>query len=384
MSTLTIADLQTPFLVVDQARMTQNVSRLTERLRALGVGLRPHVKTAKSVAAVNQLFGGRTGPITVSTLAEAVRFADAGYVDMIYAVGIAPDKVPRVMDLLDQGVDIAVLVDSPQQVEAIDRFSTSGLSVPMLIEIDCDGHRGGLRPDSSRLLNLGEMVADVGQLRGVLTHAGESYFARIPEALAAAAENERHSAVYAADRLREHGLQCSVVSVGSTPTAHAFQRANGVTEVRAGNFVFFDLVMAGIGVCSVDDIALFVVATVIGHQTDRGWILTDAGWTALSSDRGTSSQAVDHGYGLVAALDGTIYDGLIVSHATQEHGILSMRSCTDSPPDIPIGTRLRILPNHACSTAAQHDEYKVINVAQRAVSGDLPPVDAIWSRVRGW
>src|SRR3546814_5431242 len=122
--------------------------------------------------------------------------------------------------------------------------------------------------------------------------------------------------------LRDAGLPCPVVSVGSSPTAHFARNLDGVTEVRAGVYVFFDLVMAGIGVCTLDDIALSVLTTVIGHQHDKGWIIVDAGWMALSRDRGTQSQRVDQGYGVVCDEAGSPLPGLLVTGANQEHGIV--------------------------------------------------------------
>jgi D-serine deaminase-like pyridoxal phosphate-dependent protein len=249
--------------------------------------------------------------------------------------------------------------------------------VPALIEIDSDGHRGGLVPDDPALLGIAAVLAGAGCLRGVMTHAGESYGAVGAEAQAAFAERERAAVVQAAERLRKAGLACPVVSVGSTPTAHAATDLTGVTEVRAGVHVFFDLVMAGIGVCRIDDIALSVLTTVIGHQPARGWIVTDAGWMALSRDRGTAVQAVDQGYGLVCADDGTLLPDLVLRSANQEHGIIARRDGAAAPlPDLPVGARLRILPNHACATAAQHDGYHVLP----AKGGTL----AYWPRFRGW
>src|SRR5699024_6776516 len=153
-------------------------------------------------------------------------------------------------------------------------------------------------------------------------------------------------------------FDCPEVSVGSTPTAHFARNLEGVTEVRAGVFVLFDLVMAGIGVCGIDDIALSVLATVIGHQRDKGWIIVDAGWMAMSRDRGTASQSVDQGYGMVCDIGGTPYPDLIMSGSNQEHGIISVREGSSAAlPDLKLGDRVRILPNHACATGAQHDRY---------------------------
>ena len=178
-------------------------------------------------------------------------------------------------------------------------------------------------------------------------------------------------------RLRAAGLPCPIVSVGSTPTATYSDDLTGVTEVRAGVYMFFDLVMAGLGVCGIDDIAVSVLATVIGHQPDKGWIITDAGWMAMSRDRGTASQKIDQGYGVVCDVAGSPVEDLLVVSTNQEHGIIGHRGggAIDAAT-YPVGTLLRILPNHACATAAQHDRYHVVD-------GDTQ-IAAIWPRFSGW
>jgi D-serine deaminase-like pyridoxal phosphate-dependent protein len=369
----TLSDPDTPFAVVDIARSRRNISRLADRL---SVPLRPHVKTAKSIDIANLMHGGRPGPITVSTLAEAEQFADAGYTDITYAVGIDPHKLPRVVALQQRGVAVQVLLDSVFQAEAV-----VAAGVPALIEVDCDGHRGGVTVDDPALVKIASLLGDC--FAGVLVHAGESYFEPMPDGQRRAAETERAIAVAAADRIRAAGITVRTISVGSTPTAHAAVDLTGVTEVRAGNYVLFDLVMAGIGVCTLSDLALSVVVTVIGHRPEKGWILTDGGWMALSRDRGTAAQSVDQGYGIVADLAGTVFPQLVVSGASQEHGVLSTRDGSPLPDHLPVGTRLRILPNHACATAAQHRRYQVVD-------SDLDPPDAVprirhaWDRIGGW
>jgi D-serine deaminase-like pyridoxal phosphate-dependent protein len=152
---------------------------------------------------------------------------------------------------------------------------------------------------------------------------------------------------------------------------------SGRENVRAGVFMFFDLVMAGIGVCMLDDIALSVLATVIGHRHEKGWTIVDAGWMAMSRDRGTARLAVDQGYGVVCDLDGKPIPDLIMIDANQEHGILARRSGAQSPSlNLPIGTTVHILPNHACATAAQHDRYHVVDQSSL--------VSAVWPRIYGW
>ena len=377
----TLQSVETPCLVLDADRLDRNIRRLKDRLAGFGVPLRPHLKTAKSVDVARRLMASSAGPATVSTLKEAEQFAAAGVNDIIYAVGIAPAKLDRVLALRSRGVDLAVILDTVEQAQAVASASRdAGQAIPALIEIDCDGHRSGVRPDDrARLLEIGRALQAGGaELRGVLTHAGGSYAAKGSLALQQCAEAERAAAVEAATILREAGLPCSVVSVGSTPTAHFGRDLSGVTEVRAGVFVFFDLVMAGIGVCAVDDIALSVLATVIGHQPEKGWTLVDAGWMAMSRDRGTSGQEIDQGYGLVCDIQGVPYPDLIVADANQEHGVIAMRAGSSaSAPALPIGARVRILPNHACSTGAQHAGYRV-------VSQGSPRVEAYWPRFGGW
>jgi D-serine deaminase-like pyridoxal phosphate-dependent protein len=375
-----LGDLETPCLVLDTDRMDRNIARLRERLAPMNVTLRPHLKTAKSVEVAQRVMATPQGPATVSTLKEAEFFAAAGVRDIIYAVGIAPWKLAKVIALRRQGVDLTVVLDTVEQAQAVAAASReAGDPIPALIEIDCDGHRAGVLPgDKDRLLVIGKALIEGGELRGVLTHAGGSYAARGEEALRRCAEEERRSVVEAATILRDAGLPCPVVSVGSTPTAHHAVDLTGVTEVRAGVFVFFDLVMAGVGICRIEDIALSVFATVIGHQREKGWILIDAGWMAMSQDRGTAKQEINQGYGVVCDSRGQPYDNLILADANQEHGIIMVRPGTDAAlPDLKIGDRVRILPNHACATGAQHRSYHVVHGASDIVHG-------AWQRFGGW
>lgn len=380
MSASHLAALDTPALILDERRMLRNIERLRTHLDSLGVPLRPHLKTAKSVEVARHLLTDGTGPATVSTLKEAEVFAAAGVRDIIYAIGIAPQKLPRVLEIRATGCDLAIMVDSAEQARAVVAASQqSGDAIPTLIEIDSDGERSGLRPDDPLVVEIGRILSEGGaELRGVLTHAGASYRAVGPEAIAEVAEIERRAAVSAADRLRAAGLPVPVVSVGSTPTAHFVRDLSGVTEVRAGNYVFFDLVMHGIGVCDLDDIAISVLTTVIGHQRDRSLVVVDAGWMALSRDRGTAHQQVDQGYGVVCPFMGEPYDDLIVTGTSQEHGLMEVRPGSDGPlPDLPVGTMLRILPNHACATAAQFDAYHVLPAESER------PME-VWPRFSGW
>jgi D-serine deaminase-like pyridoxal phosphate-dependent protein len=373
-----LADLDTPCLLLEEERMDRSAAAMRARLARLGVRARPHLKTAKSIDVARRVMETPEGPGTVSTLKEAEYFAAHGVRDLLYAVGIAPRKLARVRRIRADGCDLSVVVDSVEAARIVaDHARASGDRQPVLVEIDADGKRAGLAPDDPSVVEVARVLEAGGAaVRGVMTHMGGSYAARGVPAMEAAAEAERAAALHAAAALRAAGFACPVVSVGSTPTARYAKDLSGVTEVRAGVYVFEDLVMAGLGVCAVDDIALSVLATVIGRQEARGWILVDAGFLALSRDRGTAAQEVDQGYGVVCDEAGRPYPDLIVVQANQEHGICAIRpGAAARLPDLAIGDRVRILPNHACATAAAYDLYHVVEGGQ---------VKARWPRVNGW
>ena len=369
------AEIDTPALILDAAKVERNCRRMRERVQGKGVVLRPHVKTAKSVEVTQIALGAPQGAITVSTIREAEYFFDHGFRDILYAVGMVPAKVPRLAELERRGARVSAIVDSVEAARALVHAGVKAeVRIPTLVEIDSDGHRAGIAPGDARLFEVADVLGDT--LLGVMTHAGDSYNCESTDAIRAVAAREREAVVSAAAALRAHGHACPVVSVGSTPTAMFAESFAGVTEVRTGVYMFHDLVMAGLGVCAVDDIAVSVLASVIGHQRDKNWILTDAGWMALSRDRGTARQKVDQGYGLVCDAWGRPTDELVVSDANQEHGIVARRD--GGAIDFaryPIGTLLRILPNHACATAAQHSQYRVVRDGRVAET---------WDRFGGW
>jgi len=371
--------LETPALLLDRARMDFNILRMQSQVSALGCRLRPHVKTSKSWPVVRAQMDAGASSITVSTLKEAEQFHAQGVRDILYAVALAPNKIAHALDLRARGCELAVIVDSVASATAIAAACASaGCRLPTLVEVDSDGHRSGVQPGDRLLLEIGRVLHAAGCLAGVMTHAGSSYDLDTPAGLQSMAAQERDAVLACARDLRAAGLPCDRVSVGSTPTALSATELGGVTEVRAGVYVFFDLVMAGIGVCAQDDIALSVLTSVIGHQPDKGWIIVDAGWMAMSRDRGTAKQKTDQGYGAICNVDGQPVPGLWMGAANQEHGIVSMRDGS-VPPDLagrfPIGTLLRVLPNHACATAAQYDAYRVVE--------GVSIVDT-WPRFSGW
>jgi D-serine deaminase-like pyridoxal phosphate-dependent protein len=372
----TILELPTPALILDRTRLERNSKRMRDKVRSLGVRLRPHVKTSKSIDVLNVLAAGEDLPITVSTLAEARYFFAHGVTDILYAVGIAPVKLPEVAKLIRVGCKLRIILDTIDAADAAIAFATAeAIDLQVLIEIDSDGHRAGVAPSDPLLLEIGNRLED--RLAGVMTHAGASYDCRTIAEFEAMAEQERALTVEAAERLRSAGLDSPIVSVGSTPTLHYARRLDGITEVRAGVYAFGDLVQMELRTCSIHDIAIGVLASVIGHNRQHGRVLVDAGFLALSRDRGTADLQIDWGYGAVChSRTGDLIEDVILSSTNQEHGIITSRTGSINFDLFPVGSQVMILPNHACATAAAYDRYFVTEGSDQIVD--------TWDRVNGW
>ncbi len=367
---MTLDDLPTPCLVLDRAILRRNLDGMAAAIARHGVASRPHLKTAKSIEVARLALAGRSAGITVSTLAEAAYFAAHGLTDLLYAVGITPRKLDQVAKLNAAGAGITVITDDADTATAIRAHRTPPRA---LIEIDTGEARGGLRPDDPALLLIAERLGPC--LGGVMTHAGHSYGGRSPGEMAAVAEAERAGIVRAANRLRAAGFAPAIVSVGSSPTARHAGSLQGVTEVRAGVYMFGDLFQAEIGTHGSDDIALTVLASVIGRRPGEGRLLIDAGGLALSKDHSTAAAPRDWGLGLVLDRAGRRSFGeATVQRAYQEHGVVALDPAV--PIDLPVGALVRVAPNHACMTAAAHDRYYVVD-------GGVA-VTAIWHRANGW
>ena len=366
-----LADLPTPCLVLDRGILRRNLAGMAQAVARHGIGLRPHMKTAKSIDVARLALAGQRGGITVSTLAEAEYFVGHGLFDQLYAVGITPQKLAQIAKLNAAGADIAVITDD---LDMAGQVAASPVPVRALIEVDTGEHRGGVTPDSPVLLELAAALG--GSLAGVMTHAGHSYAARSAEQLEAVAEAERAGVALAARRLTAAGYPIGIVSLGSTPTALHARHLEGVTEVRAGVYMFGDLFQMQVNSHGLERIALTVLSSVIGRRPDSRRLLLDAGGMALSKDHSTEAAPVDYGFGLVMDLAGLpSLGGAVIRQAYQEHGVVECDP-TLPYPDLPVGAKLRIAPNHACMTAAAHDRYYVVDGADEVVE--------TWTRVNGW
>jgi D-serine deaminase-like pyridoxal phosphate-dependent protein len=322
---------------------------------------------------------GHDGRITVSTLAEARYFAQGGFKDILYGVGIVPAKLAAVAELRRQGVNLRVVTDNLPVAHALVAAAAKGDTFSVLIEIDSGAGRAGLPwPELSDLIEIAQVLhaAPGIELAGVMTHAGHSYHQNTPDGISVVAEQERRAVVGAAELLRGAGIPCPIVSAGSTPTATWSRNFEGITEMRPGVYVFNDLDQALIGSCTPQDLALSVLASVIGHYPHRNQLLIDAGALALSKDISAQEFRPEVGFGTIAEAP---LAGMAVVDCSQEHGFVAAGRPLPYG-DLPIGSRLRILPNHACITAAAYDRYYVVD---SELDGGKSVVD-VYDRINGW
>jgi D-serine deaminase-like pyridoxal phosphate-dependent protein len=373
-------EIPTPALILDRQRLIANISAMTKLIASRGINLRPHLKTCKSIDIARLALKDNFGGITVATLNEAEYFAGHGIHDILYGVCVTPDKLDRILKQQNKGVQFTLITDSLAVARALASVERgSGPKLKVMVELDCGEHRTGVMPDDPLLIEIARClhVAEDVDFAGVFTHAGHSYQCRSVSEIESVSEQERLAVVEAARILRANGLPCEQSSVGSTPTALHGLSAEGITEIRPGVYMFYDLFQAAIQSCEIDDIAVSVLTTVISHDRRGNRLLIDAGGLALSKDRSTATTQHDAGFGRLKDLRGDDLIGkLCVTDTHQEHGEITSQDLM--PFDLlPIGSRVRVLPNHACMTSAMYDFYYVVDGGDDAIKD-------IWPRTNGW
>lgn len=343
-------ELPTPALVLDLDVLDRNIQRMADKATALGVALRPHLKTHKCVEiAERQRRHGAHG-VTVSTLYEARVFADHGFDDITWAFPVILNRLAQAADVAER-VTLRLVVDSETAVTALEE---SGQGWHVWLKVDSGYHRAGVDPDSPLALDLARRLHESPSLTfdGILTHSGHAYHGPTRTELAAAAEQERTVMVRCADRLRRHGIDVPAVSVGSTPAMSVVENLKGITEARPGNYVFYDFTQVQLGACHVRDCAVTVLTSVISSQPGARHSVVDAGALALSKDSGRGDAARPTMGEIYADYSqGVLTSEVHLTSLSQEHGIVNAA--------LPIGARLRVLPNHSCLTVACFDEYHV-------------------------
>lgn len=346
----TIHDLPTPALLLDLDVLERNLRGMASRARALGVRLRPHVKTHKCVEiALGQRELGAAG-ITVSTLEEARVFAEAGFEDITWAYPLIAGRIDEAAALARR-IRFGVVVDS---AAAVERLAAADAPFSVWLKVDAGNGRAGVAPEAPEALEVPRAVVGAGlSFAGLLSHSGQAYRARSPDHVRRIALAERDALAGLAARLREDGLPVPEVSVGSTPSMTRVPDLTGVTEARPGNYALFDFTQVALGSCGPADCAATVLATVVSSRPSRGSSVVDAGALALSADPGPAHLG-RRSFGEIYADygRGTLRQNARLASLSQEHGVVSR--------PLPWGSRVRILPNHSCLAVACFDAFFVV------------------------
>jgi D-serine deaminase-like pyridoxal phosphate-dependent protein len=344
-------EVVTPALVVDRNRVLTNVQEMAARARSLGVALRPHAKTHKSPAiAALQREHGAVG-LTVATLAEAEGFAAAGVDDLLMtAPPVGEWRLERLLALARR-VRVRVAVDDPQVVAALDdACRRAGVQIAYVWEIDCGVGRFGTLPGGATADQVARAIEQSTHTSfdGLLTFGGHAYGAKDRSGIVAAARDERAAIADTVDALVSAGIDAATRSVGSTPTSHALESGDGITEIRPGNYVFYDATQVALGLVGLERCALSVLATVTSRPAPDRLIL-DSGSKALAAE---TLSSLTSGFGAVQG-----HPELTVARLYEEQAIVHC----DRPCEIPVGTRVRVVPNHACAAANLHSQMLVVD-----------------------
>lgn len=347
-------------MLIDYGLLLENVRRVQGIADSHGVVLRPHIKTHKCLEIARlQLAEGAVG-ITASKTEEAIAFIDGGLPSLTVAYPlIDPAKVDRLLVAAGQhGTELRLITDSDTSIDAIaSAASRRQVILDVLLKIDVGLHRCGVKENSPDLLRLARRLESEKSLRfaGLLSHAGHAYRATTPEEVADVAREECAILGRVRNLLKQHSIEVSEVSVGSTPTVLASDSYEGITEIRPGNYVFMDNTCVRLGLITPDRVALSVMATVV--SANREYLVVDAGSKTLSSDLGAHGTGGSMGYGTAYPLGSysAKKGGVPVVNLSEEHGWLRRE---DTP--LRIGSRVRIIPNHACPVANLADEYVVL------------------------
>jgi len=353
-------------LVVDRRVLERNLERMAAKAERLGIALRPHIKTHKTLEIARRQRDLGARGLTVSTLEEARVYADHGFEDLTWAFPLVPGRLAEVRALAagvgSKRIRFGVVLDSSEALAALESHLVSaplpGPASPLtiLMEVDCGDHRSGVDPGSPLARELPRRIADSPSLRfgGLLTHSGQAYHVQGRGALAAVAQTERRVMVELAETLRDDGVEVPTVSVGSTPAMSAAEDLTGVTEARPGNYCYYDYTQTRIGSCELADCALTVMASVI--SCSFGHSVVDAGALALSRDPGPpeppGGALPPTTAGRLLTAEGDLDPDRWLTGLSQEHGEVNV--------PLPVGSRVRVLPHHSCLTNACFDRVWVV------------------------
>ncbi|PKL26339.1 MAG: amino acid processing protein [Spirochaetae bacterium HGW-Spirochaetae-2] len=329
-------DIATPYVTIDMDIVDSNIHKMLDTVERYGIRHRPHIKTHKSsFIAKKQLEAGCCG-ITCAKLSEAEVMAKHGITDILIAFPIIGSlKLERLGKLIGIA-DIKTIVNSLEGAKGLSNLGVEiGKIISVYIEIDGGLNRGGVLPGIPTL-EFAESIRDLPNLTidGLMYYGGTIYAENSQEEIIRKSRQERDDLVMTQKLLCSHGFSIKVLSTGSSYSSRNAQYLEGVTEVRAGNYVFNDASTLWPGLVKLKDCALSVWSTVVA-KPDTNTLIIDAGSKTLTSDTG----AFTKGYGYIVG-----HEDFQLFKLNEEHGFVR----TTGPTNLTIGDVLQIIPNHSC------------------------------------
>jgi D-serine deaminase-like pyridoxal phosphate-dependent protein len=341
-----LSKLDTPALTVDLDVLEKNLVGMADRIQAARVGLRPHVKTHKTVElAEMQMEHGAAG-ISVAKLGEAEVMAEFGMDDILVANEVVGTEKLARLAKLSRMIRIRSCVDSMSGAMSLSEAAANhGVGFDVMLDVNTGLDRTGVQPEQA--VELGKAVDALQGVMvvGVFSYAGYSATEPNESRRRQWAEMEASTAVAISRELLAAGVGAGEVSVAGTPTAAYAASVSGVTEVRPGTYVFNDLNYSIIGACNLSECALTIRARVVSKPSpDRA--VVDAGSKVLTSDRRADGVP---GYGYVVGAPDTRLEAL-----WEEHGVLRL---DDEGRQLNVGDVIGIIPNHVCPTVNLADAW---------------------------
>lgn len=353
-----------PTLLLNRQQAINNIERMHRKAAQSSVAFRPHFKTHQSATIGSWFRKMGVTAITVSSVEMAVYFAQHGWQDITIAFPVNVRQLDAINALADS-LTLHLLLDNANTAVQLNQALTH--SVNVWLEVDAGYHRTGVPWDNTQtILTVARTVQQAQHLqwRGILTHAGNTYAARGQAAILAAHAETMSRLHTVQTRLVENGME-TAVSIGDTPACSVLESFTGVDEIRPGNFVFYDLMQAQIGACTLPEIAVAAACPVVGVYPQRNQIALYGGAVHLSKESLVEADGSIR-YGRIARLTQDGWEILSPHHyvagLSQEHGLVQTNE--DLLNTVTPGDLLLVLPVHSCLTANLLKKYVTLEGEQ--------------------
>jgi D-serine deaminase-like pyridoxal phosphate-dependent protein len=356
------AEIPTPAIVIDLPTVHRNIAKLAAYGRTHNLSIRPHTKTHKSVEMAQLQLQAGAGGLAVAKAGEAQAMAEVCEDILIAYPAFDPYRREALCKLATHKT-VRVAVDSQTAIEALAEAARShNVTLGLLVDIDVGHHRTGVQsPQES--LELAQLISQTKDVRldGIMCYPGHL---KLP--IAEQADPLKSVSTILQESLdlwRRSGLQATIVSGGSTPTAYQSHFVPQYTEIRPGTYIYNDASTLAGAYCTLDECAARVVATVISIAVKNKFVL-DCGSKTLTQDRRSPNpETAGHGY-IVE------YPNAVIVRLSEEHAEVDASKCDARPK---LGDRLHIIPNHICPCINLHDR---VWITDEGKSPREMPIDA--------